>query len=460
VSGLENYVINYTYDGNNCIGYKINHHSVTTDHVTYSHDANGNLLSETTNTGETTTYRYNRFNQLIGTSSASGILSYSYNAKGIRTGKQSNLSCISYLLDGGQVAAELSGNTVTSVYLYGANRISRIRSHSTDYYLYNAHGDVVQLTNTSGAVTKTYEYDAFGNESVKDIYDGNPFRYCGEYYDIETWTYYLRARYYDPVNGRFTQPDTWEGDYSDPLSLNKYTYCYNNPIQYIDPTGNAAEDITRLMAHAIIANPLFVQATQQGAFPNLFKLAGFIRDDDGIYHARQDAIQQIGGYNDLYDTVFYYGTSMDAAKFDFVCGDRSYILWAWKGDYLNLGAGAELGIYSNKSGLAGKIPLSSPIDDHWLVDTSLAMSMSLTLNDRNGNELFHYAPEEKQWWITGFDPYLQNVQASDLTATYTITFNGQSMYNSFFKKYGDRNSDYFDPSWSFNANSLTAKFKF
>ena len=48
------------------------------------------------------------------------------------------------------------------------------------------HGNVVQLTDESGAVIKTYEYDSFGNEVNPDRKDENPFRYCGEYYDKET----------------------------------------------------------------------------------------------------------------------------------------------------------------------------------------------------------------------------------------------------------------------------------
>ena len=69
--------------------------------------------------------------------------------------------------------------------------------------------------------------------------DANPWRYCGEYYDKETDTIYLRARYYSPKTGRFTQQDTYRGDPSDPLSLNLYTYCMNNPLQYTDPTGHS-----------------------------------------------------------------------------------------------------------------------------------------------------------------------------------------------------------------------------
>lgn len=61
--------------------------------------------------------------------------------------------------------------------------------------------------------------------------DNNPFRYCGEYLDIETGYIYLRARYYDPSIGRFISEDSAKDGY------NWYAYCANNPIRYIEPSG-------------------------------------------------------------------------------------------------------------------------------------------------------------------------------------------------------------------------------
>ena len=99
------------------------------------------------------------------------------------------------------------------------------------YFLHNGYGDVIQLTDTAGTLVKTYDYDAFGNEKNPDPIDTNMFRYCGEYFDKETGTIYLRARYYDPTIGRFITED--------PIGagLNWYTYCGNNPIMFIDPLG-------------------------------------------------------------------------------------------------------------------------------------------------------------------------------------------------------------------------------
>ena len=108
------------------------------------------------------------------------------------------------------------------------------------YYRFNGHGDVIVLANSSGAIIKRYKYDAFGVEENPGIFDTNVFRYCGEYYDVETNTIYLRARYYDAETGRFTQQDGWS--YAVPgflLSLNLYTYCGNDPINHIDPSGHA-----------------------------------------------------------------------------------------------------------------------------------------------------------------------------------------------------------------------------
>ena len=119
----------------------------------------------------------------------------------------------------------------TATYIRGLSLVAAVRDGVRTYYHYNAHGDVVQLTNSSGTVTKNYTYDAFGVEQDASDSDANPFRYCGEQYDSETGNYYLRARYYSPEVGRFTQED--------PImdGLNWYTYCAGNPVRFYDPSG-------------------------------------------------------------------------------------------------------------------------------------------------------------------------------------------------------------------------------
>lgn len=91
-------------------------------------------------------------------------------------------------------------------YLRGTNLVATYSYENgakTDYtyYTQNAHGDVVNLTDATGAVVKSYTYDAFGVEKNIDNSDANAFRYCGEYFDAEMGTIYLRARYYNPTTG-------------------------------------------------------------------------------------------------------------------------------------------------------------------------------------------------------------------------------------------------------------------
>jgi RHS repeat-associated protein len=66
----------------------------------------------------------------------------------------------------------------------------------------------------------------------------NPIRYAGYLYDANAKLYYLQSRYYNPATGRFLTKDTYEGDRTDPLSLNLYIYAHNNPVRYTDPTGH------------------------------------------------------------------------------------------------------------------------------------------------------------------------------------------------------------------------------
>ena len=177
------------------------------------------------------------------------------------------------------------------------------------------------------------------------------------------------------------------------------------------------------------------------------------------------------GANDGYDNVFdsairASGNTMDKKKsvefeVDFDGDgetDKTYMFWSWKGDYMNLGAGAETGIYEYYS------------DTHWLTATDKATDMELTLY-HNGEKLYSYSPygdenlwnKGAQWWITGFDARTQNVKAEDLEAITIIDFsemeNGEIMYEAFkdatvsTREKGETDET---AGWSFSDETYTA----
>ena len=211
----------------------------------YTYDANGNQIKKTAE-GKTETNTYNGLNQLIGFTDGETTASYKYNASGLRYEKTVNGETINHVWDGNkQIVADVIDNQFyeADCYIRGTNLVAKYNYWNGDkseytYYTQNAHGDVVNLTDKDGKVTKSYRYDAFGVEKDIDDSDTNAFRYCGEYYDKETASVYLRARNYNPSTGRFISRDSYAGKNEEPLSLNKYTYCHNNPLIYFDPTGN------------------------------------------------------------------------------------------------------------------------------------------------------------------------------------------------------------------------------
>ncbi|MCD1258176.1 hypothetical protein B5M42_004895 [Paenibacillus athensensis] len=111
-------------------------------------------------------------------------------------------------------------------------------AQQSGYYFYNGHGDVVAVKDSSGSTLNTYDYDIWGNLTSKTETMPQPFRYAGEPQDDESGLIYLRARYYDPAVARFITEDTYTGKIDNPLSLNLYTYAWNNPSKYVDRTGN------------------------------------------------------------------------------------------------------------------------------------------------------------------------------------------------------------------------------
>ncbi|WP_432663363.1 S8 family serine peptidase [Wukongibacter baidiensis] len=222
--------------------------SITVD---LDYDENGNLITTTKGGSadtEISSYKYNQLNQMIEyTSPGSVITSYSYDGNGLRKTKTSGSITTGFYYSGGNVINETENGVFKARNIRGINIIAREDNQGTKaYYLYNGHGDTVNLVTNTGEILNTYDYDVYGKAKVEEGSTDNPYRYAGEYYDEESELYYLRARYYDPNIARFISEDSYKGDPSYPLSLNLYTYTYNNPIKYVDPSGHTVDSAADL----------------------------------------------------------------------------------------------------------------------------------------------------------------------------------------------------------------------
>jgi RHS repeat-associated protein len=89
----------------------------------------------------------------------------------------------------------------------------------------------------AGALTFTQSYDPCGVVTYTDGPSQTEFGFTGEQYGESTQLLFLRARYYNPVDGRFQSRDTWNGDVNRPLSLNRWMYVEGNPANLVDPLG-------------------------------------------------------------------------------------------------------------------------------------------------------------------------------------------------------------------------------
>lgn len=125
-------------------------------------------------------------------------------------------------------------------YTYGHDLVSQNRNNIIHDYHYDGLGSARFLSDESGTLTDSYDYEAFGKLINKEGNTSNNYLYTGEQYDAETQNYYLRARYFSPSIGSFTQQDTYMGNNQDPISLHKYLYANANPSNMIDPSGRVS----------------------------------------------------------------------------------------------------------------------------------------------------------------------------------------------------------------------------
>ena len=243
--------------------------------VCYAYDKAGNRIRKTDAQGEIR-YLYNEKNQLIAEESpadrkqfsydrqggiieeknAAGIRLFSYNsrrqqtrvetetgnvqenrydAEGLRFELLENGRRTSFVYHDGELLQEEGREEQGTSYHLGAGMEAFRRGQELSYYHRDEQLSTVFVTDGHRNVQNSYQYDAFGMSLGTTEKLNNRIRYTGQQYDDVTGQYYLRARYYNPVAGRFMQEDVYQGD-----GLNLYAYCGNNPVVYDDPSGYAS----------------------------------------------------------------------------------------------------------------------------------------------------------------------------------------------------------------------------
>ena len=245
--------------------------------IDYVYDANGNM---TTRGLEALTYDYDNRLTLIQTGNQLSA-QYVYDATGQRVKKVANNKTTYYLGKDYEVEHRSNGSLTRKAFFLGETRIAEeevftrtaitkggpietlepeagyedatinqymasptpdAQAPSPIHYLRWFHGDHLGstnvVTNSQGNQVLLMEYLPYGEVKVRTGSDAVTHTFTGHEEDLESNLIYANARYYDPKIGRFITPDTFVQAPDDPQSHNRYAYARNNPVKFIDPTGN------------------------------------------------------------------------------------------------------------------------------------------------------------------------------------------------------------------------------
>ena len=124
--------------------------------------------------------------------------------------------------------------------IFVASDIKAPRNLKDSYYHTDHLGSTRLVTDSSKNIVAAVSYHPFGEPYVKEGTEDYLFAEKEKY---ATGLYYYGARYYDSEVSKFITRDAWKGDIWNPRTLNRFEYCYNNPLCYLDPDGNAPKHV-------------------------------------------------------------------------------------------------------------------------------------------------------------------------------------------------------------------------
>jgi len=227
---------------------KLNQYT-TFDQWGLDYDLNGNMSQKGVQR-----FYYDYRNQLVRVVEGTTNTHLKYDALGRRIEKSTGSNTVKYYYDGNQVIEERDGSDeVKRQFIYG-NGIDELLiifnydgATAIPYYVHtNDIGSTTAITNQDGNIVERVSYDTFGMPTFTDYLTdpqnptvvansviGNDILFQGRRYDRETNLLYFRARYYDPIMGRFLSVDPI--GYKD--SMNLYQAFNNNPVNFVDPMG-------------------------------------------------------------------------------------------------------------------------------------------------------------------------------------------------------------------------------
>jgi RHS repeat-associated protein len=200
---------------------------------TFGYDAEGQLSGINNNN-----LIFDKLHRLVQVN-GSPQLAFAYDGVNQRLQATRDGSVTRYVYDAvGNVIAEANAsNVILRYYVYGAGLLAMITPAGESYcYHCNAVGSTIAMTDTNQSSINLYAYDPFGKIVNRSETVPQPFAFVGQYGVMceSIGLYYMQARYYDPIVGRFISEDPIGFAGND---LNLYGYVRNNPINALDPTG-------------------------------------------------------------------------------------------------------------------------------------------------------------------------------------------------------------------------------
>ena len=217
---------------------------LTAGSISFTYDGNGSRLTRSAGQG-VTSYAWDARNRLAGITGAAASIQYDYDPDGRRLSQQAGNANYSYshdILGLGNVIGEQGSDGATD-YIYGRALISVAGPDGPAYLSRDGGGNTSSVSNLTGALDGTYEYDPWGKllNPIDPLGSKAKYKFAGQEFDPAAGVYFMRARYYDPSVGQFLSRDPLGRPQGQPMDQNVYAYARNNPLRFSDPSGLVPE---------------------------------------------------------------------------------------------------------------------------------------------------------------------------------------------------------------------------